>query len=172
MGDIGSKPWRTLWQHEKLARSFEAAGRQNGQTFTLNLDPAREKLLLSRRDPADDLRRRISRELKSALGYLPAYGFTFEVSPSGRLHVHGVLILKSSSDADMKLVREALARAGGRMMGKAAPRQVAFAKIEDGFGWAAYCQKAFDTACNWLGTNKVSYVSTDLLRLSRSSHVV
>lgn len=167
MGDIGSKPWRTLWQHEKLARSFEAAGRQNGQTFTLNLDPAREKLLLSRRDPADDLRRRISRELKSALGYLPAYGFTFEVSPSGRLHVHGVLILKSSSDADMKLVREALARAGGRMMGKAAPRQVAFAKIEDGFGWAAYCQKAFDTACNWLGTNKVSYVSTDLLRLAK-----
>ncbi|NSL24920.1 hypothetical protein [Agrobacterium tumefaciens] len=167
MGDIGSKPWRTLWQHEKLARSFEAAGRQNGRTFTLNLDPAREKLLLSRRDPADDLRRRISRELKSALGYLPAYGFTFEVSPSGRLHVHGVLILKYSSDTDMKLVREALARAGGRMMGKAAPRQVAFAKIEDGFGWAAYCQKAFDTACNWLGTNKVSYVSTDLLRLAK-----
>lgn len=167
MGDIGSKPWRTLWQHEKLARSFEAAGRQNGQTFTLNLDPAREKLLLSRRDPADDLRRRISRELKSALGYLPAYGFTFEISPSGRLHVHGVLILKSSSDAAMKLVREALARAGGRMTGKAAPRQVAFAKIEDGFGWAAYCQKAFDTACNWLGTNKVSYVSTDLLRLAK-----
>ncbi|NSZ06504.1 hypothetical protein G6M14_09045 [Agrobacterium tumefaciens] len=167
MGDIGSKPWRTLWQHEKLARSFEAAGRQNGQTFTLNLDPAREKLLLSRRDPADDLRRRISRELKSALGYLPAYGFTFEISPSGRLHVHGVLILRSSSDADMKLVREALARAGGRMTGKAAPRQVAFAKIADGFGWAAYCQKAFDTACNWLGTNKVSYVSTDLLRLAK-----
>lgn len=172
MGDIASKPWRTLWQHEKLARSFEAAGRHNGQTFTLNLDPTREKLMLSRRDPADDLRRRISRELKSALGYLPAYGFTFEISPSGRLHVHGVLVLRSTSDADMKLVREALARAGGRMTGKAAPRQVAFAKIEDGFGWAAYCQKAFDTACNWLGTNKVSYVSTDLLRLSRSSHVV
>lgn len=167
MGHIASKPWRTLWQHEKLARSFEAAGRHNGQTFTLNLDPAREKLLLSRRDPADDLRRRISRELKSALGYLPAYGFTFEISPSGRLHVHGVLVLRSTSDADMKLVREALARAGGRMTGKAAPRQVAFAKIDDGFGWAAYCQKAFDTACNWLGTNKVSYVSNDLLRLAK-----
>lgn len=167
MGDIASKPWRTLWQHEKLARSFEAAGHQNGQTFTLNLDPAREQLLLSRADPADDLRRRISRELKSALGYLPAYGFTFEISPTGKLHVHGVIVLKSTSDADMKLVRDALARAGGKMTGRSAPRQVAFAKIEDGFGWAAYCQKAFDTACHWLGTNKVSYVSTDLLRMAK-----
>ncbi|NTD72524.1 hypothetical protein G6M30_27510 [Agrobacterium tumefaciens] len=78
------------------------------------------------------------------------------VKPTGRGNFEGKTVS-----------REALARAGGRMMGKAAPRQVAFAKIEDGFGWAAYCQKAFDTACNWLGTNKVSYVSTDLLRLAK-----
>ena len=166
-GSLTSKPWRTLWQHEKLARAFEAAGNVNGQTFTLNLDPTREQTFLNRADPADDLRRRISRELKSALGYLPAYGFTFEVSPSGRLHVHGVIVPNFSGESDMRKIRDALARSAGKMTGKHAARQVAFTQITDGMGWAAYCQKALDTACRYLGTNKVSYISTDLLRFAK-----
>lgn len=166
-GDLRSKPWRNLWQHEKLALSFEAAGRQNGKVFTLNLDPAREQLLLKRGDPADDLRRRISKELKAAFGTLPAYGFTYEVSPTGRLHVHGVIVPPSYTESDMKLLKEALAKAGGKIKGKGAARQVDISDIEDGFGWAAYCQKAFDDVCTWLGTNKVSYISTDLLRLAK-----
>lgn len=166
-GNLRSKPWRNLWQHEKLALSFEAAGRQNGKVFTLNLDPAREKLLLKRGEPADDLRRRISKELKAAFGALPAYGFTYEVSPTGKLHVHGVIVPPSNTEGDMKLLREALAKAGGKIKGKGAARQVDVSDIEDGFGWAVYCQKAFDVVCAWLGTNRVSYISNDLLRLAK-----
>ena len=63
----------------------------------------------------------------------------FKISPTGKLHVHGVIVPPLQTEADMKLLREALAKAGGKIKGKGAARQVDVSDIEDGFGWAAYC---------------------------------
>lgn len=162
-----SKPWRDLWRHEQLARVYEAAGAQDGLVFTLRLSPKREAFLLQRRDPADDLRRYIARELSKAFGRAIPIAFIFEVSPTGVLHVHGVVLPPSSDEASRKLLRDALARAGGRISGRGAARQVDLQEIEDGYGWAAYTQKAFDLACRFLGTNKITFASTDLIRLAK-----
>ena len=162
-----SKPWRDLWRHEQLARVYEAAGARGGLVFTLRLSPKREAFLLQRRDPADDLRRYIARELSKAFGRAIPVAFIFEVSPTGVLHVHGVILPPSSDEASRKLLRDALARAGGRISGRGAARQVDLQEIEDGYGWAAYTQKAFDLACRFLGTNKITFASTDLIRLAK-----
>jgi hypothetical protein len=168
LGDL-EKPWRKLWKHQQLARAFEAATRKGGLAFVLNLSPDREAFLLCRSDPADDLRRRISRELKAAFGRSIPFAFIFEIAPtSGRLHIHGAALPPSTSTADRKLLRVALARAGGRIKGKAAGRQVDLQELEDGFGWASYCQKEFDRACCHLGTAKITFISNDLATLAKS----
>lgn len=171
LGDVFSKPWRSLWQHEKLVIAFEAAGQAGGLVFTLKLSAARARMLLQHTEPADELRRRIGRELRAAFGRSLPFSFIFEISPiTGTLHVHGVTLPPSTSGTDQQLIRQALARAGGKISGRAAGRQVDLKPITDGTGWAAYTQKAFDTACRSLGTNKVGYVSNDLLSQARVLH--
>ena len=163
--------WRDLWWHERLAVSFEASRAHGGLAFTLNLNERVRTILESRYDPADFLRRRINRELRAAIGELPAYSFAFEVSPGlGRLHVHGTLIPLSADPAHLKAIREALARAGGKMTGRGAARQVDTLPATDGLGWAAYTLKAFDDACNITGTHKVTFVSDKLTALAQTYH--
>lgn len=170
LGNPLSKPWRSLWSHERLAMAFEAAEKIGGIAFTLNLSPRRQEFLVNRSDPADDLRRRISKALRSEFGRLLPFGFEFEVSPAGALHAHGVVIAGSRSAAVEDRLTRALAKAGGKIQGRSAARQVALDVLHDGLGWASYLQKAFDDACTHLGTHKVIFLSSDLVRLARQYH--
>ena len=168
MGDLASKSWRSLWQHQKVARAFEVTSRQAGSiAFTANLSPDREIFLMSRNNPADDLRRRMANELRKTFGQAVPVAFVFEISPRGKLHVHGTAILPTNTETSRKRFREAIARACGRITGKGAPRQVDVDDLTDGIGWAAYTQKEYDTACRYLGTNKIGFIANEIVRLAK-----
>jgi hypothetical protein len=166
-----TKPWRDLWTHETIVVASEAAGRQGGLAFTLHLSPKLEEKLLRRGDAADLVRRRINKEFRKQFGVTLPYGFTFEIAPlTGKLHLHGVVVSRDLSSEGLRLLRHALKRAGGKITAKATGRQVDLRPITDGTGWAAYSQKDFDTACTWLGTNKVTFLSDELTRLAKVAH--
>lgn len=168
LGGSFLKPWRSLWRHEQINVASEAAGQHGGLAFTLNLSLNREAFIKHRNDPLDDMRRYIGRELRNHFGTLLPFAFTFEIGPkAGRVHIHGVLIPPSNSAECRKLLRLALARAGGKITGRGAARQVDLMPLTDGTGWAAYSQKDYDTACHYLGTGEITFVSTDLKRIAR-----
>lgn len=165
------KQWRDLWRYEKAILSFEAAGQNGGTAFTLNLSSKRHKMLSCRADPTDDLRRYIAKELRKEFGHLPPFGFIFEIAPTtGKLHIHGAILTGNRSTAHEEALKRALARAGGKITGKGAARQVVLDTLTDGTGWAVYSQKQYDEVCSHLGTDKVSSVSNDLLRLAQDMH--
>lgn len=168
LGDLSIKPWRTLWQHEKLTRAFEAVSRASGGiAFTANLSAEREAFLMQRSDPTDDIRRRMAVELRKLFSSAAPVAFAFEVSPKGKLHIHGVAILPASNQANSKVFKEALARACGKSKGKAAARQVDVTELSDGIGWAAYTQKDYDTACHYLGTARIGFIANEIVRLAK-----
>lgn len=128
-------------------------------------------MLSCRADPTDVLRRYIAKELRKEFGHLPPFGFIFEIAPTtGKLHVHGVILTGNRSAAHEKALKRALARAGGKITGKGAARQVVLDTLTDGTGWAVYSQKDYNNVCNHLGTDVISSVSNDLLRLAQDMH--
>lgn len=168
LGDLSIKPWRTLWQHEKLTRAFEAVSRASGGiAFTANLSAEREAFLMQRSDPTDDIRRRMAVELRKAFGSAVPIAFAYEISPKGKLHIHGVAILPASNEASRKHFKEAIARACGKSKGRAAARQVDVTELSDGIGWAAYTQKDYDTACHYLGTMKIGFIANEIVRFAK-----
>lgn len=171
MPDPYGKPWRRLWRHETLAVAYDAAGKHNGLAFTLNLSPAREQALMACNDPADMLRRYISREMRAAHDVVLPFGFIFEIAPdTGKLHAHGVVVPHDGSETYRHALKEVLARAGGKIKGRGAARQVDLKPITDGLGWAVYSQKQYDEVCRYLRSNKVTYISSRLNQLSTELH--
>lgn len=160
------RPWRKLWQHEKLARAFVVADEAGGISFTLNLSGELQDTLSRHADPVRHLSHRINRELK-AHGVTVPYAFMFEVSPAGRLHVHGVLIPTSFDEDHVLAIDRALGRAGGKLKadGLRFNTQSYLGHLYDGLGWFAYCRKSGDDAARFLGTNKVTFISTPLRKL-------
>lgn len=153
-----------------MTLSFEAVGRAGGLAFTLNLSTKREKMLMCRADPADDLRRYISREMRKSFGRVLPYSFAFEISPTGKLHVHGAVIPRDGTTAHREALKEVFARAGGKITGRGAARQIVLESLTDGIGWAVYSQKAFDDACRYLGTYKVTFIAEEVLRMTKGLH--
>lgn len=168
--DPFKKHWRNLWQHEKLSVASEAASGCGGVAFSLNLSRKRQEMLLGRADPAGDLRRYISREMRNSFGCALPFSFTFEISPTGTLHLHGVVVPHTQSADHLRQIGDAFAKAGGKITGRGAARQVCLKPLTDGYGWATYSQKAFDEACSVLGTYKVTFISDDLTRMAREIH--
>ncbi len=85
----------------------------------------------------DYIRRRIARQLKRALGRPVAFWFTAEVDKWSLPHLHGSVGI---TNAEEEIARAAMKRAGGDWTGPAS-KQVVFAPIYDGPGWAGYASK-------------------------------
>ncbi|WP_207795624.1 hypothetical protein [Phyllobacterium zundukense] len=170
MPDPYVKQWRHLWQHEKLAASFEALGRREGLAFTLKLSPARERMLLNHVDPANQIARYIGKEMTNAFNEVLPYSFTLEFSPSGVLHLHGAIQPQDRSKTHIESLKGVLMRAGGKCSGKAASRQCVFRSLTDGLGWAAYLNKAGNDAAERLMTNKVTFISNNLRKIAERDH--
>lgn len=166
-----TKSWSGLWDHQRAAVSFDAlTNHPEAYAFTLDLHENRDDFLLSRSDPADDLRRYASRELRKTFGRVLPFGFAFDVSQrTGRLHAHGIILIPASEDRPA--VREALARADGRIKGRAGSRQVTLRPLSDGIGWAGYSLKAFDDVVGLLRTRKVTFCTNELKAIGRANHL-
>jgi hypothetical protein len=111
----------------------------------------------------------INRECKRRLGDCPPYGFAFDVSEAGRLHLHGVVIPFLMEEEHLETLDEALMAAGGRLKGARIVRQMQnyMTLCDDGLGWAVYAEKSLETAEQLLGTHKVTFISNALKRLSQ-----
>lgn len=59
----------------------------------------------------------ISRECRRRLGKCPPFGFAFDVSDAGRLHLHGVVVPFIMEEKHLDQLDEALMAAGGRLKG-------------------------------------------------------
>jgi hypothetical protein len=160
-------PWRKLWAHQKLARAFIAAEEQGGISFTLNLSARLQVTLSSYADPARLMSHYINRELRKATGGAIPYAFTFDVSRAGRLHVHGVLVPGSFEEDRILAIDHALGKAGGKLKASNLTRltQSYLGTLYDGLGWFAYLQKQGDRSMRYLGTEKVTFISTALRKI-------
>jgi hypothetical protein len=162
-----TRPWRKLWLHQKLARAFVAADEAGGISFTLNLSEELQDTLAGVLDPCRLMSHYINRELKKVAGAPVPYAFRFEVSPSSRLHLHGVLVPASFDKDHVSAIDSALGRAGGKLKADSLRinTQSYLGTLYDGLGWFAYCQKSGDDAARFLGTGKVAFISTPLRKL-------
>lgn len=116
----------------------------------------------------------IARALRKTCGDLP-FGFTFEIAPGGRLHLHGVIVPKSLDEDHVRAIDAALAKAGGRLEGDSHHRLTSLTQsyldhLRDGLGWFSYCQKAGNEAAQILGTHKTSYLNNQLRALAQATH--
>jgi len=161
------KRWRDMCPHEKMALCFQTAESAQGATFNLNLSAKVERTLCNCPDPARRMSHYISREFRCRLGKCPPYGFAFDVSPSGRVHLHGVVIPFVMEEEHLHVLDQALMAAGGRLEGARIVQQTQnyMNLCSDGLGWAAYSQKTLDQAARLLGTDKVVFISASLKRL-------
>ena len=158
------KSWKKASPEQKLTASILTAG-HGSHAFTLNLSGKQEAALRASNDPARHISNRINRALKEAGIAAPAYSFALEVSPVGRVHVHGAIVLPAY--ADPQKVKGALMSAGGRIKGRAAARQLQMRCMDGPAGWAGYVQKDLKTSRKALGTDKLTFVSTALKRKCR-----
>lgn len=169
--DLGRKPWRSLWPHERIIVSFKAAAELGALAFTLNLSESRERSFSNHTTPVDRLRRYIARELRQTFGYLLPFAFVLESSPAGRLHAHGVIIVPEGQDIPGGALRAALARAGGKITDQgASARQIDIRPAWDAGGWARYSIKSWDETCQQLGLADPGFISNEIVRLAKVSH--
>jgi hypothetical protein len=99
-------------------RAYMAAILDTGMaaTFTLNFSPkVLEAAGKAKEGSFHNLRSRITRELKKALGDSPSLACGLDSTTSGRLHIHGALVLDPSRRS---AVVAALLRAGGKWASK------------------------------------------------------
>lgn len=96
------------------AEQIIASGR--AVAWTLNFSPALLKAAEKAADgPFDYLRRRVSLELKKALGESPALLCALDITPAGRYHLHGLSVVDREQAWTF---HEALRRAGGTWASK------------------------------------------------------
>jgi len=130
--------WRDLsvmfkaiyWHHA-------AASLGTVHAFTLNLRPDVEVLIRKRPSAANEMLRRISRELaKTFPGHESAFWFALETTDHRRLHLHGEIVTD-----DPELARKALRLAGGEW--EETRQHQAHTRAEPDEGWVSYALTLF-----------------------------
>lgn len=147
---------------------MHTAEHHSGLTFTLNLSAACEKALLRSDNPARAMSDRINRALKALGCAAPAYGFALEISPAGRVHLHGAVL---PGAIDLDTLKRALMKAGGKLKSHAASRQLKFKPFDPtkgAHGWTGYITQDERITRRALATDKITFISSGLRRLTRS----
>lgn len=160
------KVWKRASKADKFVASIGSVGAGRGYAFTLNLSGSQEEALKAAGDPTRRISDRINRALKAVGVCAPEYSFTLEISPLGRLHLHGAIYVPQWHD--LTSVKRALMQAGGKLKGHAASRQVKLKPIDNAEGWAGYLQKDVRKTLRNLGTEKLTFISTPLRQRCRA----
>ncbi len=167
----GQKPAKIHgWEHTtdlgKLTSAYrvlEASGA--GVAFTLDLSP--DEIAAAQRHPkgfTDYFKRRISRSLKRALGYVPHYGFGVDVARDDRLHVHGGI---AANDNQLEVIGAALCHAVGKWANaRHGERQCELERLYTPDIWAAYCLRNRGRVKRLIGGPTIS-ITTPLRRSAR-----
>lgn len=164
------KQWRYLSEAQKLRQAHIASENAGALAFTINFSDRLQKTLSASSDPTRLISGYIGRELRKALGHSLPHVFSLEVSRTGKLHAHGAVVIGDDlREERITAIDKALGRAGGKL--KAArivcQTQSYLDHLHNGEGWAKYLAKSRSLTCKHLGTDKISFISTDLLRLAK-----
>lgn len=166
------KQWRYLSEAQKLRQAHIASENAGALAFTINFSDRLQATLKASGDPTRLISGYIGRELRKALGHSLPHLFVLEISGTGKLHAHGVVVIGDDlSEERILTIDKALGRAGGRLKAARIVRQTQsyLDHLHDGEGWAKYLSKARSATSRQLGTDKISFISTDMLRLARAS---
>lgn len=150
---------KLFWASKVMERSaFE---------FTLNLGPTRE--LAARLSPQGFtayMRLKINSAMKARLGYEPMFWFVPDISPSGRLHLHGMIVGNERSYFD---IRAALVKAGGQWASKYHKDKQAQLRLPKRHfsGWITYCLRNIGRVRRATGDKGIA-ITNDLRRTART----
>lgn len=164
------KQWRHLSETEKLHAAHLSAEKSGALAFTIIFSERLQRTLQASNDPTRLLAGYINRELRKAIGGSLPHLFVLEISRTGKLHAHGVVIIGDDLDEERILaIDKALGRAGGQLKAARMTRQTQtyLDHLHNGEGWAKYLSKARVVTRRHLQADKISYISTDLLRLAK-----
>lgn len=145
-------------------------------SFTLNLSERRQATLLESNQPARDMSHEINRALKpisKKTGFKFPYGFVFEVSQTGKLHIHGFVVADIFDEDRIRELDAALTKAGGYLTGKhqiTKDSQNELGWLYDGHGYFEYSTKAKGRLSRYFGGmdfSKLVFVSGPMRNLCR-----
>lgn len=168
-----NKPWSRLSDAVRLHAAASYCEEVGGMAVSLNLHPA-----TAARWTSGTLKTKITRLFqiglnrrleKAGITALP-YALQFELSPEGRLHLHGAIDTHDRDEATIESIKLALRQAAGRIEGKAAGRQLCLKTITDGAGWASYIRKALKRTTADLGQDVPPIISIPMRRLAGEHH--
>lgn len=165
-----NRQWRKLTETEKLMAAHMVASEHGALAFTINFSERLQNTLQGSADLCRLISGYIGRELRKALGHTLPHLFTLEVSLSGKLHAHGVVVIGHDlSEERIIAIDKALGRAGGVMKAARIVRQTQsyLDHLYDASGWAMYLTKARNVTRRHLSTEKISFISTDLIRMTK-----
>lgn len=157
-------PWKRASVEEKFKLAVHAADKAGGMAFTLKLNEKKQEYLKRSFEPLRDFSDALNRAFKDAGVQRPPYALTLEISNTGDLHVHGVLVVDPAS---MKAAGEALRAAGGKIPGRAGSRQLRFKKLIQAVGWANYSNKDQDKTNEALRGRARPFLSQSMIGLAR-----
>jgi hypothetical protein len=133
------KTWKRASAREKFHASIWMGQAEQGLAFNLNLSEQRRYSLGGSEDGKRRASDWINRAMKEAGVERPRYSFRIEVSPERGEHLHGVILLDGHAP---KMLRRAMQKAGGKLAGTEASRQLRFKPVHDADGWNEYLRKA------------------------------
>lgn len=158
-------PWRSLSLEAKCLVALIAAYDRGGAlAFSLNLGTD----LLARLTPGtintrNVIRNRIAARLRAALGSTVPFIMAMEVTPEGRLHVHGVVL---PPYAETERVRAALMVAGSKWTAARPDHQLDLRPLYEPVGWSEYMFK--DIECRAPGEQGTWFsMSRDMTRIAK-----
>lgn len=161
------KAWLKLSPEEKFRAAIKTTQARGGKAVSLNLSFGRESGSLHSENPMRNLSRRITEALKEqGLSGLPM-ALHLEVSPEGRLHLHGVVLAAPDQEAKVK---KALRQGAGYVRGHAGSTQVKLVRLTDGDRWHRYIAKDKRYTLNELYDDRLTYTSQSLTRLARDDY--
>ena len=162
------KPWKRLTRSERFAEVVRNAAADGGFAVTLNLSIGREHGTSESEDPMRNISKRMNEALnRHDLAGLPL-ALLLEAAPGdGRLHLHGVVILR---DHDKSRVMKALREGAGFIHGNTGSRQADLKPIYDAEGWSNYLSKAVRRTGRNVGHDRLIWISQSLTRPARDRY--
>ncbi|WP_127600245.1 hypothetical protein [Nitratireductor alexandrii] len=112
------------------------------------------------------LQQRIARALKARFGArkIP-FAFVFELTESGRLHLHGVIYVP---EGERRELISALRCAGGKWDAWLPEKQADIRELWNAAGWGRYCTKTASRTRQALGVKSVLSMSREMNRIAKS----
>jgi hypothetical protein len=159
------------WDHTTHVAKLWAANRallHHGALYAFSLDPSPSEIAKAHASPkgfAGHFREAITRALKRKLGRKPMFWIAVDLTPGGRLHLHGGLALE---DGEGGLIASALQEAGDEWASAYhKDKQVDLAHQYEPDGWARYAIRMRSKVRHIVGDRQTYAIANGLIDEAR-----